>query len=161
MAHSGEMRRCLEALDLVGLRRLWAAVSPHLPQPKTDAEALTVAHIARTASESIPMRMRAWSHRWLLERELPSQLPDHLKPSAERLYPRVVQGVGISVNARDPELRPVAVEVRKAMEAAVLEADADGRLSDSAYVRERMAEARTKRRREIFGLTGLFSLGAP
>jgi hypothetical protein len=74
---------------------------------ESDAEALVTLHHARTQAESIALKLRAWSHRWLLEHGYPSGLPDHLKPSAERIYPRVVEGVGISVNFRSPILQPI------------------------------------------------------
>src|SRR5579872_6695472 len=123
--HSAEFRRCLVELDVAGVRKLWRHVSPHLPQPASDADALATIHVARTQTESIPLKLRAWSHRWLLDHGFPSMLPDPLKPSAERLYPRVVEGVGISVNFRSPILQPITGLVRGAMEDAVSEAYAD------------------------------------
>jgi hypothetical protein len=62
-------------------------------------------------AETVSFKARAWSHRWLTERALPSGLPDRLKPSAERVYSRVVEGVGISVNCRNPVLKPAMIEV--------------------------------------------------
>src|SRR5262249_47481856 len=74
--HAAEFRRCLEQLDVAGIRKLWRHVSPNMPQPKNDAEALISLHSARTQSEAMPIKLRAWSHRWLLDNGLPSQLPD-------------------------------------------------------------------------------------
>ena len=101
--------RCLEEVDVAGVRRLWQHVSPHLPQPKDDAEALATIHVARTQSEAIGFRLRAYSHRWLIDRNLPSMLPDIMGPKAERTYPRVVEAVGISVTAVDPAFLPAFV----------------------------------------------------
>jgi hypothetical protein len=106
-------RGALERGDLSWLRRFWAEVMPGFPQV-AEADAEFVMHRARTESESVSLKARAYSHRWLEEREYPSGLPDALKPKAERMYPRVVEGVGISVNTNNPYLKPAAVEVRQA-----------------------------------------------
>ena len=140
--YSTELRRYLEACDVTGVRRLWAHEFPHLPQPQDDEEALVVLHMARTAAASIPLKLRAYSHRWLLDHDFPSQLPDELKPAAERMYPKVVTAVGISVNASSELLEPAMEAVRKAMQDAVLEAYADGKQDDIAHLRKRMKEAR-------------------
>lgn len=70
LQHAAEFRRCLEQLDVPGIRKLWAHVSPHLAQPKTDLEALTTLHIARTQAESLPLRLRQYSYKWLRERDV-------------------------------------------------------------------------------------------
>jgi hypothetical protein len=149
--HSAQLRRCLESADVAGCRRLWAAISPHLPQPKTAAEALIILHHARTQSESIALKLRAWSHRWLLDHGYPSGLPDRLKPSAERLYPRIAKAVGVSVNARSEIMRPVALMIRDAMNVAVLEAFDDGRGDNAEFVKARMAEARSTVQQKLLG----------
>lgn len=143
------LRQLLIDGDLARIRRAWAELFPHLHQPANDIEAEVMLHHARTQARSVPMRLRAWSHRWLCERGYPSGLPDILRPRAERLYPVVVSAVGISVNVRSPLLAPIVAPVRRAMEAAVLEAEADGRLADSDHVKARMREARE---RELRGL---------
>lgn len=148
---AAEFRGLLEAGDVTGLRRFWDAVFPGMPQPKTYLEAEQVMHTARTAAESVGFQHRAYSYAWLRERALPDQLPDHLKPSAERLYPRIVEGVGISVNFRAEWLKPAKPLIEKVMQDAVLEAAADGKLSDAPYVKARMAEARAREQRALFG----------
>jgi hypothetical protein len=142
-----DFRAALEAGDVRKCSRMWAAFNPHLPQPEDPEAAM---HMARTVSETISFEARAYSHRWLSERDLPSQLPDRLKPSAERLYPRVAEGVGISVNCRNPWLKPAMIEVRGAMEAVVSDCYANGD-KDPAIVRPRMFEARDKTMRSLFG----------
>ena len=142
--YSSELRRYLEACDVEGARRLWMHEFPHLPQPKDDSEALVALHMARTAASSIPMKLRAYSHRWLVERDLPSQLPDDLKPAAERMYPRIVTAVGLSVNATSELLKPAMEEIQKAVEAAILESYAEGKGGDAQHVRDRMKEARER-----------------
>lgn len=145
-------RNLLEAGDVRSLRRHWATAFPNLPQPKDAAQAEIVMHRARTEAESVSLKARAYSHRWLMERDLPSGLPDRLKPSAERLYPRVANAVGISLNTRNPFFEPGLREVRKDMEMAVLEADADGKIEDAAFVSARMAEAKVRAMRTVFGV---------
>lgn len=151
MDHSAEFRRCLEQLDIDGMRKLWRHVSPHLPQPGSDAEILTTLHHARTQAESMPLRLRAYSHRWLSERSYPTGLPDRLKQSAERMYPRVVEGVGISVNAKSEFMKPIASLVQRAMSDAVSDAYAEGR-SDPGFVRARMNEARASTVRKLLAV---------
>lgn len=148
---NADFRRCLETLDVPGIRALWAKHSPHLSQPKDDAEALVALHMARTAAESLSIKDRAYSHRWLDERNLPSQLPDRLKRSADRLYPQNKYGVGVSFGFKSRELRPAAQLIQGAMCEAVLEAEADGRLLDDAHVIKRMNEARDREYRALFG----------
>lgn len=150
-------RNLLEQGDVEGLRSSWAAVFPNMPQPESREQAEIVMHRARTEAESLPLRPRAYSHRWLSERDLPSGLPDRLKPSAERLYPVVAQGVGISVNTEQDWLKPAMGEVRGAMECAVLDADAEGRLSDTPFVKARMSEARDRTLKALFGCLSGFS----
>jgi hypothetical protein len=143
-----EFRRCLEQLDVPGIRTLWACVSPQLPQPADDAQALIALHHARTQAESIPLKLRAYSHRWLLDQGHPSGLPDALKPKADRIYPRIVQAVAIGVRAGSPERVPLARRIQSAMEYAVQEAFADGR-TEPGFVQGRMFEARRKVLKEL------------
>jgi hypothetical protein len=145
MARQDDFRAALEAGDVKLVRRMWTAFMPHLPQPTAD-EAEKAMHIARTAAETVSFKARAWSHRWLTERDLPSQLPDRLRPSAERLYPRVVEGVGISVSLAKPGM----LEVRTAMEGVVADMYANGD-TDPVLVRSRMFEAREKTLHSLFG----------
>lgn len=145
------MRRALEDLDVPTVRRLWQHMAPHLSQPRDDAEALACMHRARTEARSISVIERAYSHRWLEDRGLPSGLPDELKPRAERLYPRIASAVGIAVSMRDKGLAPAAVEIRQAMEVAVLEAEADGKLLRASFVKGRMMAARERIKKQLFG----------
>jgi hypothetical protein len=151
MSKQDDFRAALVAGDVRLLRRMWSSWFPHLPQVKNAHEAEIVMHHARTQAESIPLKHRAYSHRWLLERELPSGLPDQLRPSAERMYPVAAKAVGISVNMRSPYMAPAVVEVRGSMEHAVLEAEADGLLGDTTHVSRRMTEAKNRTMRALFG----------
>jgi hypothetical protein len=141
MDHADAFRRCLIELDVVGICDLWFHVSPHLPQPKNNNEALVTIHYARTQAESIPLRLRCYSHAWLCERGLPSALPDHWKPKAARLYPHNVNAVGVAVKAMSAASVSRARAIEKAMSTAVLECYADG-VTDVDRIRDRMNEAR-------------------
>jgi hypothetical protein len=136
-------------LDVKGIRELWGK-TPGLPQPETDAEALASLHRARTQAESVPLKLRAYSHRWLQDNNLPSGLPDSLRPKAERIYPRVVDGVGISVNASSLAMRPIVPIVQRAMEDTVQEAYADGD-TEPTLLKTRMMEARVKAVKKLVG----------
>lgn len=140
----------METLDVAQARKLWAHVFPHLPAIKDDAGILAMLHLARTQSPIVRRSARLYSHRWLGERSLPSALPDAMRPPADREYPVVKTGVGIVVRAGDG-MEPLALKIRGAMEGAVLEAEADGKLEDADHVRRRMDEAR---RRELKRLVG-------
>lgn len=76
--HGAEFRRCLMELDVRGARKLWAHVAPHLAT-NSDKEALFTLHLARTGANSIPVKLRVYSDRWLRERGVGSMLPKHLR----------------------------------------------------------------------------------
>lgn len=148
---SSSFAQLLESGDVQALRSYWASAFPSLPQADTFEKAEIQMHYARTNAESVSLKHRAYSHRWLSERGLPSGLPDELKSKAERLYPVVREAVGISVGFKSPVLVPAAIEVRKAMEYAVLDAYADNK-RDPIFVRQRMTEAKDKALRSLFGV---------
>lgn len=134
------------------IRALWRVVCPHLPQPRDDQEAALMMHRARTDANSIPLKERAYSHRWLTERGLPSGLPDHLRSRAERMYPVVIDAVGIAVRSgRNPE---AAKEVRGVMENAVREMYADGD-KDPQRIKKRIMEVGDIAWREAEGAVAL------
>lgn len=146
-----DIRRCLLEMDVPGIRAAWAKAAPHLPQPASDEEALIALHHARTQARSIPFRVRAWSHRWLVERGLPSGLPDRLRPRAEQVAPRVADAVGVAVIAGSSLTRPIAGLVRDAMSEAVSECYADGH-SEAEILRPRMLEARARTVKQLLGM---------
>lgn len=137
-----DFHRCLIELDVAGVRRLWARFETE-HQPTTANEALIALHHARTRAQSVPFNMRAYSHRWLCERDLPSGLPDELKPKAERVHSRIVEAVGVSVKAMSEANVPLAKAIERAMSDAVAEAYADGK-RDPEFVKARMEEARAR-----------------
>ena len=143
MDHADAFRRCLIELDVVGICDLWFHVSPHLPQPKNNEEALIMMHYARTETQSISSRLRCYSHAWLCERGLPSNLPDQLKPKASRLYPHKVKAVGIAVKAISAEGALRARIIERVMSDAVMECYADG-VTDPQVIKARMDAARLR-----------------
>lgn len=140
MIHSAEFNRCMVELDVPAARALWAVVFPHLPAPSGDAATLAMLHYARTISEPMRFRLRAYSHAWLGDHGFPSGLPDELKPRAERLYPRIVDAVGIAVKT-PPHRRELGVAVHDAMRDVVMNHYADG-IHAPEIIRPRMLEAR-------------------
>jgi len=144
-------RQALIDLDVPLLRRMWSYLSPHTPQPQTDNECLTTAHIARTGMQSMPLKARAYSYRWLVERGLPTQLPDNLKPQAERLYPTMVEAVAISCKSTNKALQPVFDRVRASMEDVVNDAYAGTKHVDADKLKAAMQEARQKSMRQLIG----------
>lgn len=150
IGHAAEFRRCLSECDVEAIQKLSKHVSPHLPQPLNDQEALATIHHARTQSEWLDLRSRAYSHSWLLDHNLPSGLPDDLKPKVERLYPRIVEGVGIAVKATSDLLKPIIGNVRDAMSNAIAEAYADNK-TDPTFVKNRIMEARSKAIKSLVG----------
>ncbi len=144
------LRGLLDSGDIDGCRRYWREHAPNMPQPETREAAEISMHMARTAAESVRIRARAYSHRWLEERGYPSQLPERLKPAVDRFYPRVVEAVGVSINFRSPILAPAAVEVQKAVNVAIEDCFANGD-KDPALVSARMLEAKDTAMRKLFG----------
>ncbi len=150
MDRRSHFQQLLNQGDVRGLCAAWAQLYPGMPQPETDEQAEIAMHAARTQAESVTFRNRAYSHAWLRERSLPSQLPDILRPKAEQMHPVAVGAVGISVNTGNPFLAPVVVEVRKAMEHAVEDAYANGD-TDPVLVSALMQDAQRKTYRKLLG----------
>jgi hypothetical protein len=145
--HANELAGYLEAVDVEGMRRLWRNVAPHMPL-HDDAGMVVAIHMARTQTEAVRFRHRAYSHAWLMEHGYPSLLSDELKPRAHRIYPVISSGVGIAVRSKYAEVR---CAVEGAMRDAVLNAEAAGRLTDAPFVKARMSEARTYAVKKLFG----------
>jgi len=138
-----EARRVLTDLDVTGFMRLWPVMLPAYPSPVNHDAALKTLHMARTGTKAIALKLRQYSHQWLLDRGLPSSLPAEDRP------PEKVSAVGIAVRSQHPE---VGKAIQTVMEHAVLDAYADSR-TDPDFVRQRMMEAR-KRERKALGLSG-------
>lgn len=126
--HGAEFKRCLRDVDIKGIRRLWQHVSPHLPQPTSDDEALHTIHLARTKMPDLHPKLRAFSEQFCRERE-----------------GRVAWGVGVSVIAT-PRHKDHALEVRAAMNEAVTDSIKAGVCleHEGAEVKRRMMKAKDK-----------------
>lgn len=134
------MRQAIEDGDVETARTIMAQAMPHLPQPQSKEHAAATLHYARTQIAAMPFAKRAYSHAWLTERGLPSALPDHLRPGAERMYPRVVDAVGIAVKSSRPDF---GLALRNAMNDAVMNCYADNE-TEPKFVSARILEARAK-----------------
>ena len=142
---SAALRQCLIDLDVSGVRALARETWPLVPQPKGD-EGFTVGiHQMRTREQTVPPKYRYYSHCWLTERGLPSQLPDRLKQSAERMYPKVVDSVGVAVRSKVQEIKD-AIEGR--MVYAVEDCYANGD-RDPSIVKPQMMAARAQERKAL------------
>lgn len=134
----------LERCDVAGVRRLWRELEPTQPQPADDAAALVALHAARTKCPALRMKARAYSHAWLLDRGLPSLLPDELRPRAQRMYPVIVSAVGFAMKASSDPMRAILPMVSKEVADAIQEAADDGRLLDAPFVRARIRETKNR-----------------
>lgn len=152
MSAQSEFHAALEAGDLALVRRAAAILFPHLPMPADTEAAEASMHMARTQMP-ISFKARAYSHRWLSERGLPSQLPDELKPKAERMYPVIAEAVFVSANSNSPAMKPVAKLVQAAMSDAVEDCYANGD-RDPMLVRARIQEARRGTLKALVGRIG-------
>lgn len=153
-----EFHAALESGDVKLVAKASARLFPHLPQPESLEAVEASMHMARTQMPTISFKARAYSHRWLTERGLPSQLPDDLKPKAEQVHPKIVEGVLVAVMVQDEEMRPLADEVEKAMNIAVEDCYANGD-TDPELVRQQMMAARARTRRALLGTTAGVSHG--
>ena len=145
MALHEHFRQALVECDVNLVRKIWQHAFPGMPQPGDDADVLRTIHYARTVSRTIEFKHRAYSHCWLKERSIASGLPDALRPKAERMYPRIVEGVGIAVKTMSGN-KALATEIRTAMENVVLDCFANGD-KDPLLVKNLMLEARAKVKR--------------
>lgn len=155
--HSAEYRRCLIDRDVASFRRLWRHTHPQLEQPGSDHDALVMIHVARTQAESVPLKARAYSHRWLLDHDLPSTLPDVLRPRAERMYPKRVQSVGVGVIASSPFMVPIAAMMQADQVDAVRDAYANGD-TDPVLVKRLIKEAGENTLKKLLGSASIPTL---
>lgn len=154
--YGSAFRRCLVELDVNGMRKLHAHVSPHLPSPGDDRLVLATMHRARTQLRTMALKDRAYSHRWLLDHGYPSGLPDELKPRAERLYPRVVAATGFSANFGPKLLKPLKHPVEHAVGEVILDAYGTDKVDkiDHAKLRGAMLEKKDETVRKLVGRIG-------
>ena len=150
MLRPNVFRDLLQAGDVHGVMRVWAKLYPDWPQPQNAEEGRIMMHYARTQAASVGKAERVYSHFWLVERGIPSALPNELMPKAEQVEQKIVTAVGVAVLTQTPELIPVAKQVEKAMADAVADCYANGDI-EPAIVQARMAEAQTKALAQLLG----------
>lgn len=154
MSRQSEFVRALESGDVKLVQKASKILFPQMPQPVDVAAAESSMHMARTQMPEISFKARAYSHAWLVERGLPSQLPDELRPRAERLHPRIVEAVFISANTNSALLKPVAKLAQGAMCDAVEDIYADKTSPDPLLVRREIQRARDRTFKQLLGTTG-------
>jgi hypothetical protein len=152
MSAQTEFHAALASCDVRLVRKASAKLFPHLPQPHTYADAEKSMHMSRTQLPTLSDSQRLYSHQWLTERGLPSQLPDELRPKAERVHPVIAEGVMVAVLAQTEEMRPFAQVLERAMSDAVADAYANGDTAP-AIVKDRMQAARSRTYRDLLGTT--------
>lgn len=146
--HTAEMRQCLIQCDVNAARKLWHHIAPKAPAPKTDTEALATIHYARTLCATINLRLRSYSHHWLIDHGLPSGLPDDLQKKADRLYPHIADAVGVACHSSFPE---AAKFIQSAMNEAVEDCYADNH-REPGYVKPRMMDKRVQAKKTLHGI---------
>jgi hypothetical protein len=126
-----EILRCLIALDVPGIRKVWKQMAPHLDQPESDWDALRTMHEARMRMLRISPQHKRYSEHWL--RELESKT-------------RIAPAVGIAIKAFKTENAQRARDVQGEMAEAVLVAVRDGVSIENEVpeVHRRMKLARQK-----------------
>ena len=151
--HQSEMIRVVAELDVPQYRKLWVHLFPHLPSfdGQSDYQVVAVMHMARTQMEPIADKLRFYSHRWLLDNGFPSQLPDKLKPSAEKMYPVVEGSVGIALKTHSPIMAPILDRIVGAMSDAVMYCYANND-KEPVIVRKQMEHARVKITKKLVGI---------
>jgi hypothetical protein len=135
LEHAALFRQCLIDLDVAMMRQLWWHISPHLPQPHTDAECIETMHLARIQMTTLPKEMREYSEAWV----------------AEHKVSRDVFAVGIAVmsaSSADPHKRRRGIYVQQEMAYSVEQSLAWGTgledPKDAAEVKRRMMMARER-----------------
>lgn len=152
--HAALMRQCLRDIDVNGMRKLHTHVFPQYPAGD-DASILLNIHVARVRARWLNLKARAYSHRWLLDNGYPSDLPDHLKPKAERLYPRVVTATAYAFGGvfGSPHLRPLKKEVEAAVHTVILDTYATDKVDaiDHDKLRAHMHATKDQTIRKLVG----------
>jgi hypothetical protein len=140
MQHAAEFRRCLLEMDVNGIMRLWAHVSPHLPQP-SGAEALIQLHIARCEARYFPKKAKDYSLSWLAEQGY--QKIDGQWVSGVPSPKAVAEAVGISSRSASGYVLPINKKIMRYMEDALLNTMAKG-VTEPLVQKDAMLKARDK-----------------
>lgn len=142
--YSDNMLQCIREIDHELAMKLWKHIRPRDPQPENDLQAVIMLHYARTKIASMPEGLRLYSHCFLRDYGIPSALPDHLRPKAERLYPVGTRSVGVSSGKAGGGKTVFNLAVQKVMSDAVLETYADGHIDNPQKIKARILEMRAR-----------------
>lgn len=152
MAKRDALRDALIAGDVDLLQRMWATWFPHAYRPQNWQEAEIQLHLARTKAQNVPLRLRCYSHHWLIERELPSMLPDDLKPKAESYRPKIASAVGFAWGTHSKIMKPAEPIIVRAVSDRIEEMALDGMLeSNPDGVRTEMLLTKNRVLHKLFG----------
>jgi hypothetical protein len=145
--YSDNMLRCIRDIDHELAMKLWKHARPAAAQPENELQAIIMLHYARTKISSMPEKLRLYSHCFLRDYNMPSALPDHLKPKAERMYPVGIRAVGTASGKFGGGKTAFNYAIEKVMSDAVLEVQADGHDLASPVMKARILEKRADFRR--------------
>lgn len=140
MYHS-ELQRCLTELDVPGLVKIWAEVSPHAP-PLAPAEAIIAAHMARVEARHMHKNLKLYSLAFLDERGYRKLDGQWVKGASSKV---IAECVAIASKSNIPG---VADKIMNGMRDAYLHAVAGG-VTEPPMHREQMLKARQKIRSKL------------
>ena len=143
MSISSELRSALDSGDPMEVTKIYDLTYPKMPKLADRHEAEVVMHKARTGCRVLKLEKRLYSHAWLMERGIKSDLPDDLRPPSQQVRPVIFSAVGVAVNSLSH--RSDRVEEAKAIEKVMARAAGDmirAGITDGKRISARMWEAR-------------------
>lgn len=146
-----EFQQALRDRDVPALMRLSKGLFPVGQQPKDEKEAVAMMHIARTAASFLSMAARSYSHFWCQDNGVPSMLPAHLLPKAERFRPTVQKAVGIALATGKEWLKPAMPLIGMAMAKQVSD-NAELIDGDPDLLRDKILFAKGDEFKRLFGV---------
>lgn len=145
-----EFQQALRDRDIPALMRLSKVLFPADQQPKDERDALAMMHIARTGASFLSMAARSYSHFWCQDNGVPSMLPAHLLPKAERFRPTVKKAVGIALATGKEWLKPAIPILGMAMAKQVTD-NAELIEGDPGLLRDKILFAKGDEFKRLFG----------
>lgn len=136
-----EFRRCLIAMDVAGITRMWEHVAPHLPKQSPEA-ALCSLHMARADAESMPLKLRQYSREWLFERGFDDSF-GKWELMVNRPITPIAEAVGIASGNASGWVGPINKKIVRAMQDALLNGMEKG-VTEPPRQKELMLKARAK-----------------
>ena len=139
LLHAVELRRCLVDMDVSGMMKLWAHVSPHLAN-QSPGDALISMHMARCEMMRIEPGLRLYSQEWLFERgyrKIDGRWVNGPPPEET-----ICGAVGIAVRSKYEAVRH---RIHDAMTDTLANEQAKG-TTDPVQLRDAMLKARARQR---------------